>query len=438
MVWSREARGVNRAMLSCFALSLLVAAAAVLIFHAGDAHGSLYLLPNLVGQTAHSVAYGHGLTVVTDTMGTPGQPIAFHAARMPLPSLVVALGERLFGGTGMRATALLKTFLLLCPLWLSMLLVFRVARFSTQPPIVFGTLLLLPFASLPFLADVVNIQVEEGYTYSLLALGLALVLFTPPRSSSDGIAATPLLRTLALGVVLDLLFLSKSAMIVAIAVLLACFLFRIRQRTLQAIVLASVVLCVGGWAVHQHAASGRYTLGTSLDGLNLHKGNNAGFAAHYPPRPGASLDGFDAELNMGNHFADEWEFNDFHRQAALAYMRDHRAETVRNALTKAQVYFLSLTRYGSGESHGLMLVLETCGLVLFRLLLGLTVVASILGILSGGGPGRFASVTFLLVGMACALPFLAGFAYTRHASVLLYPAVLLLCRAMLSEKDMVL
>jgi hypothetical protein len=41
---------------------------------------------------------------------------------------------------------------------------------------------------------------------------------------------------------------------------------------------------------------------------------------------------------------------------------------------------------------------------------------------------RAASGVFLAVVAACALPYVAGFAYTRHVSILIYPAALFLCR----------
>jgi hypothetical protein len=40
---------------------------------------------------------------------------------------------------------------------------------------------------------------------------------------------------------------------------------------------------------------------------------------------------------------------------------------------------------------------------------------------------------FLALVAACALPYVAGFAYTRHISVLIYPAALMCCRALLPD-----
>ena len=48
-------------------------------------------------------------------MGTRGNPICFHAARMPMTAMVVALGMRLLGDHYLRV-ACFKTLLLLLPI----------------------------------------------------------------------------------------------------------------------------------------------------------------------------------------------------------------------------------------------------------------------------------------------------------------------------------
>ena len=77
-------------------------------------------------------------------------------------------------------------------------------------------------------------------------------------------------------------------------------------------------------------------MGTSFDGINLHKGNNAGFLEHYPPAHGDSMDWYDFELNRGLYFGDEWSFNDYHRRAALDYLRTHPRETLEGDLPQAE------------------------------------------------------------------------------------------------------
>jgi hypothetical protein len=196
-----------------------------------------------------------------------------------------------------------------------------------------------------------------------------------------------------------------------------------------------------GWAVHQHHASGRYSVGTSFDGINVHKGNNAGFLEHYPPPHGDSMDWYDFELNRGLYFGDEWSFNDYHQRAALDYLRAHPRETLEGDLRKLNVLFFSVEKYGGTASHGVTRTIEDVGLVVFRLILWTAVVWAIYVLARTKDMDRkserslrVASGLFLAVVGACALPYVAGFAYTRHVSILIYPTALFCCRV-LCEQD---
>ena len=408
----------RRLFLPVFATTVALSLLAVLLFDHANAHTSVFTLSNLVGPTALTLLHGHGLTVCTEAMGTPANPICFHAARMPLPSAIVALGARLFGNHFI-PIALLKALLLLAPLEVAIYLVCR--HVSPERRSLTAALLILPFLLTPFLADVVNLQVEEGYTYSLLALAFALLLF-PPRTRS---LAEPTLFGLSAAA----LYLAKSAMAPAVAVLTILFLFKHRRRPAAALALLLVLAAPAGWSLWQHHASGRYTLGTSLDGINLHKGNVDTFLLHYPPAPGTTLDQYDADLNRGHTFPDEWAFNDFHQRAAVLYIRTHPAAT-EHALARKLVAILFTTRkLGSDPAHGPMALVEAAGIFYFRFLLWTALLLSLRGLLSPRT--RFPAAAFLLLVAAVALPYLLGFAYTRHVSVLIYPSVLLLCRLLL-------
>ena len=122
------------------------------------ANKPLFSMTNLVGPTTRSLLAGEGLTACTEDMGTRGNPICFHAARMPMSALVVAIGMRLFGDHYLRV-ACFKTFLLLLPVGLCLYLVWRcLPRSGGRSPLVV-LLLLGPFAMTAFLADVTNILV---------------------------------------------------------------------------------------------------------------------------------------------------------------------------------------------------------------------------------------------------------------------------------------
>jgi hypothetical protein len=416
-------------------LPLLVSLAAVWALDRAKVHQSLFSMTNMVGPAAKSFIDGGGLTVCTEDMGTPANPICFHAAHMPMNALVVALGVRLLGDRYL-PVAWFKTVLLLLPLQFAIYLVWRCLPRSAWRTAAAALLLLAPFAIPAFLADVANIVVEEGFSYSFLAAAVALLFFgwstSSSRSSLEGWR-----DALLFGIALGGLYLSKSSMLPAVIVLTIGFFLLQRAvgpRLLVAVLVAAAPL---GWAIHQHHASGRFSISTSLDGINLHKGNNSGFLEHYPPPPGESLDRFDSDLNRGLHFSDEWSFNDYHRRAALDYVRRHPRATLLGAARKLQVLFFSVEKYGSTAPHGLARVMEDTGMVVFRLMLWAAIGWAVFVLLRPTGRSRrdlhVVSGTFLALVASCALPYLAGFPYTRHVSVLIYPAALMCCRVLVVE-----
>ena len=432
-VVSQEPRSY-RLLAALFAVSIVIALGATWSFqHGKAADRPLFALSNLVGPTTQSLLRGEGLTVCTEAMGTPGNPICFHSGRMPLPSLVVGLGIKLLGNDSLHV-AFFKTVLLLLPLELAIYFVWRRMPRPSSGKLATMLLLLTPFAMTAFLADVVNMQVEEGYAYSLLALVVAILFFATSRTDSPP-KAGDFARTLLFAIAVDGVYLAKSALAPAAVVLLVGYLLLERRTTLRLLVLALTIAAPIGWAIYQHHASGRYSVGTSLDGINLHKGNHAGFLEQYPPPPGDTLDRFDQTLNAGRHFSDEWSFNDYHQHAALDYMRAHPRETLQGDLRKLNVLFFSTHKIGSTEDRGAARAAEIAGLTLFRLMLWIAIVgAACLLFRAATRERRIVGAVFLALVAACALPYLAGFAYTRHVSILIYPAVLMCCR-MLSHDE---
>jgi len=424
-----EAKRDRRLLWTLLLLPVVMSLIALWSLDHEKVHKPLFSMTNMVGQTTQSLLAGEGLTVCTEDMGTRGNPICFHAARMPMTALVVGSGMLLLGDRYL-LVACFKMLLLLVPIELAIYLVWRCLPRSGWHRLMVILLLLVPFVMTAFLADVTNIVVEEGYSYSFLAGAVALLLFGwRVRPALSGLS-----RAVVFAVALDGLYLSKSGMLPGVIVLLVGFMLVEKSVALRWLVVALVAAAPIGWALHQHHASGRYSAGTSLDGINLHKGNNAGFLEHYPPPHGDSLDWYDFELGRGLHFGDEWSFNDYHQRAALDYLLTHPRETFEGDLRKIDVLFFSVEKYGSTASHGVRRVVEDAGMVAFRLMLWAALLCAIYLLFRArdpdGGSLRLASGLFLAVVAACSLPFLAGFAYTRHVSILIYPAALFCCRVL--------
>jgi hypothetical protein len=147
------------------------------------------------------------------------------------------------------------------------------------------------------------------------------------------------------------------------------------------------------------------------------------------------MDWYDFELNRGLYFGDEWSFNNYHQKAALDYLRAHPRETLEGDVRKFNVLFFAVEKSGGTATYGVRKLIEDGGMVLFRLMLWIAILYAIYVLFRTRDPNRkslrVASGVFLAVVAACALPFLAGFAYTRHVSILIYPAALFCSRVLL-------
>src|SRR5229473_2037545 len=135
---------------------VIMSLSGVWILDHAKANKPLFSMTNLVGPTTRSLLAGDGLTACTEDMGTRGNPICFHAARMPMSALVVALGMRLFGDHYLRV-ACFKTLLFLLPVGVCIYVVWQCLPRSAGRRRLVVLLLLAPFATTAFLADVTNI-----------------------------------------------------------------------------------------------------------------------------------------------------------------------------------------------------------------------------------------------------------------------------------------
>jgi len=432
-----QTRAPRTLFAALFLFTMALSSASATLLANVDIKPSIFQIVNFTGPTALSLLHGGGLTVCTTEMGTLGNPICFHAARMLLPSLTVAAGYLLFGDRFL-PVMLFKIVLFLLPLEFAIFLALK--RLPTSLPRRIGTvfLLLAPFGMTIFIANVVNLPVEEDYAYSLIAFALAIILFGPFASPSSSAASPPRSHPayiLAFALAVDALYLSKSSLSLAVAALTIALMLQLRGTLWRVVLLLLVAAAPIGWALHQHHASGRYSLGTSLDGVNLHKGNDAIFLAHYPPPPLTSLDDFDPDLNRGLYFPNEWAFNDYHLHAGLAYIRSHPAATLHAEWRKFHLLYISLTKYGSSDPHGLRLLIETAGLLLFRVLFWGTLAVSLAALFAPSLRSlRGPAAAYLALVAACSIPYLVGFGYTRHASILIYPASLMGCRILATRR----
>lgn len=385
-------------------------------------------LANLMGPLAENIAHGHGYVVCTDAMTEARNVLCYHAARMPLPPVFLALLVELLSRHAWLAE-LVKIGAVLVPvaaaasLAMSRLRSTRSASLRWAVPVLLLFCLLLPIQ----LVDVVNMQVEEGYSFCLLTYALAVLLFGIDRRNFRW-RTTVLFSLSVLG-----LYLTKSSMIAAAAFLAGAFCLQVHDRWKRAVVLLVVACGPLGWGLYALHVSGHFSLGTSLDGINLHKGNYPEFLDRYPPADGGSLDRYDGALNAGQHFSSEWRFNRYHMRAAEAYIEGHPERTAIAAWRKAQVFFFSLRKIGSEIYSGWMNAITLASMVLFRLLLWTALVLAVWVLVQGAHRQQWAAIAYLGTVGAVAAPYIAGFALTRHAGVLILPSALFLSWCSMEE-----
>lgn len=424
---------VRRGIILFAALSFAACCAAALVLNRGPHHGLLQSA-NLLGPAAQGILQGKGLTICATL---PGQThLCESSARMPLAPLAIAALYAAFH-QHVLAAALVKSFAFFLPV----LAAFWLAWSSTGPRLRTLALFTLAVLLLPTLDNIGNLSVEEGYLYGWLALAVTILLF--PRQ----LALRPRLLTAIAFVSLTLTYLTKSSTLLLAATLalaLAVWLVRSLRRPRLAAALLLAFACVPLlWGLYQRHAGGRFTVGTSLDGLNLYKGNNPSILAIYPPPLHTSLDPYDALIFSSIHATTEWTINDQCAAAARAWIFSHPAATLRVDLRKAWLFFLSIGRYGAGVAYPRPIEAAfTLDMLLFRLMLLSAIALSLTRLLrrtpqpaSRAGvdaaqskEDRFAAAVFLLTCATLAAPYIVGFALTRHATVLILPAAACLCR----------
>jgi len=419
---------IDRHGIACFAIiaiALGIGAALALEAHHPP---SLLDTANKLGPAAQSLIEGRGLAIC---YGAGEYATCFHAERMPVAPLVIAALHLLFHDHRFPA-ALLKTMLFLLPVLLMFVLAWRNSQQSPRwiRHAVFGIFfaaLVLP----PTLDLMANLNFEEGYLYSFLGLAIALLLF------ADQARRRPLLWATSLTLCCAISYLTKSSMLpVAAFLVVSAAAYAIRSLGRPPLA-AYILLCFAavplGWGLYAQHSSGRFTLGTSLDGVNLYKGNNPWFAAGYPAFRGASLDDFEALLFAGQFsLKDEWSQNDFGLAASKAFLRNHPAEAMSNTLRKASVFFLGVRNSSDETYNPLVEVGFTAGLVIFRVILLAAIALAIKQLLQ---PDARRFPAFIFLGSVCciALPYVAGFALTRHATVLILPGAAYLARVLGDE-----
>lgn len=348
--------------------------------------------------------------------------LCFQAPRMPLIPWFFYGAYQLLGDSPL-AINFVKSVLVALLLGYSGCIVLRRA---TRKWVIMA-ILLIPFALPIFAINIVNVQVEEAYIFPLLSICITILIFIgrsvdSKHSVFDGVVFS---------ISLVLLFYSKSSMQLVSLFLLIAFLVSSSNRTASWMATLICLPSIAAWPMYTWAKTGRVSFGTSLDGWHLHKGNNLGVIKHYPNKY-LTLDPYDKDIDPGRPFTNEWEFSDYHMQEALVYMSENMLEWLQITASKVWVLLFSLEKIGGAQYGGLVATIELLGLSVFRagfwlaiIIAGLTVVRRI------RQTDRFSAIVFLGVAFLVSAPYIIGFAFTRHSSILIYPTFIYLAKVLI-------
>lgn len=406
-------------ILPALLLATLPACSVLIVFALtlkGESAKRVFDISNYLGLAAQSFWEHRNFAVPMSGHDFAGT-VTFYAARMPVPPVLLAVAYALFHDN-MALVHAFKTILLLLPLVAAASIAFRHAQSKWLAAI----LLIIPFLIPNFIVFTTTLQIEEGYYYSFLALAVALLLFAAPQGMS-------LRANVCFIIALNMLYFSKSSLRIACVFLLLLSCLRIRQWNRRILTAAFVLVPIMLWGAYLQGVSGRFTTGSSLDGFNLHKGNYAEFLDRYPPADNGYIDRWDQTLSPEHFFTHEWSYNDYHAKAAKDFILTQPVRAFRADLVKADVFWLSLRNIGSGHHHDAFTRLDLPNMLAMRAIM-LAALALAIYYLRHNSELRIEALVVLVLFAGISFPYIIGFALTRHAAVLIYPAALFLCRAL--------
>lgn len=361
------------------------------------------------------------------------------AARMPLMPYVFAALSKIVGDDVLRI-AVLKTLLL------DLLLIVFLARFVST----FGAdrfilaLFCAVFSGPQFMLHSFSPFYEEGFLIQLLAVIAAtqVALLT-----GRGRELWRWSRILAYVCVCAGVYLIKSSMILVLVwSILSLFLFvRIRPGIRFAVALA-MCLPVMVWGSAVDRVTGRFAVGTSIDGLNLLEGNNPATENFYPEFSldlvigegpieveGRMIDRFDLrDLDprfTADTWADEWQPDDALRTIAIRWALAHPRDELRLLARKIEVFFLDIRNSPKLPWHPKpplpVLMAGMAWMAAMRAVLWCAIAASAIAV-RRPGVQRGLGVGFLGFLAAYCAPYVVGYGFERHVVPVLLPAAIYL------------
>jgi hypothetical protein len=402
---------------------------AVIFYH-------LYNFSKWQGQSVFDIPYNLGpliKNIITNNTyaecGIYGmsKDFCFTAHRMPfIPYFLSAIA---YFNQDYLFVKLIKNLIFVSLFWLSIYYIWIYAK-NVRPPIL---LLILGFTlSFPSLnSDLWALHLEGAYLIPFISLLFVNILLAEKVKNGQLLKVQNQPKFLVLAIINSLVFLTKSGM--APLSITFCLLYYWATRNFKVFTIFACSLLVAslGWGLFNLHNSGVFTTSSSLDGLNLYKGNNELTSTLYPL---GNLDILDQkrlilpEVNL----SDEWAYDRYYRSKAIEFIKSHPLETLKLSSAKFYNAFISINRTPTGGRLSLsnFLSLATLYRLIFRIMFAVCLFYAVKYTLSKKGKALLEaeeraviSAAYICFVFVFSAPFLVGFAYERHITPLIVPTI---------------
>lgn len=259
---------------------------------------------------------------------------------------------------------------------------------------------------------------EEGYLVPLVAVIAAGV-----------VGATPLTRArhvipFACAAALALLAKSSAAPLAIAAGPL--YAWRARSARVLGVFVAIVGAAAIAWGAQNLAVTGRFSIGSSMDGYNFWKGNNALTLAHFPER---SLDVISDDAPRRGPDEGEWAWDRRCFDEGLRFDRAHPVDAMRIFAARVYQVFLAVTPEtpADGRGRGPARLVGVPHMIAFRVLLLGSIAWAVRTLLwrrAAAVEERRRALAFLVVVAAFTAPFLVAWGVERRLVPLVLPTLL--------------
>jgi hypothetical protein len=331
--------------------------------------------------------------------------VTVHAERLPMVPIVMALFS--FVSTNLYLLYAVKGLIVIAFIVAGCLNISRACNMNSKQRIaLFGLMAINIFVFKQSIA----VTPEEPYFTAPLFFAFSLMMLKPSWQ-----------KGLVVGLCLAFAYLCKSSVIIFELAMLTMYAARcVGNKNFRIVLVAALPLTVAvlSWAFYAKSTTGRFAIlanSSSVNGINLYKGNNVWFLDHYPY---GNVDDIDAEGKTApkNLVSDEWEHHDTMVRYAMEFKQNHPDLWRKGLVEKLKMAFLKFDGAQSNQTAEYSRK-KAIPFVVNRLLSWICAgmwLASVLTCIIKKRRPSVNIVMFPIIFIAAISPYLIGFLFHRH------------------------